>query len=61
MKKFMIDSGSLSNIEVPKVQLNTHTENITASEFTHNCGCGGTAPIGCRQKNGNNQDVKQQN
>ena len=42
MKKFKIDSGSLSNIEVPKVQLNTHTENITAPEFTHNCGCGGT-------------------
>ena len=39
---FKIDSGSLSKIAVPEVKLNSHTEKITASEFTHNCGCGGT-------------------
>lgn len=40
--KFKIDSGSLENITVPDVILSAHTESLTASEFTTNCGCGGT-------------------
>ena len=40
--KFKIDSGSLTNIKVPDVQLNSHSEIKTAMELTANCGCGGT-------------------
>lgn len=41
MKEFRIDSGSLSNIQVPDVKLTAHSESIAALELTTNCGCGG--------------------
>lgn len=39
--KFKIDSGSLGNISVPDVKLDSHTENVATMELTSNCGCGG--------------------
>ena len=39
--KFKIDSGSLENISVPDVKLDSHTENVATMELTSNCGCGG--------------------